>query len=58
MNNDMMKRILAVFAVGLLAAVSPVTAEDLYFCPNANGAGSTNWKDTSSDHGWYIGKSN
>jgi hypothetical protein len=58
MSNDMTKRILAVFAVGLLAAVPPVAAEDLYFCPNANGAGLTNWKDSSNDHGWYIGKSN
>ena len=39
-------------------AVCSVSAEDLYFCPNANGAGGTNWKDSSSDHGWYIGKSN
>ena len=40
------------------AAVCTVSAEDLYFCPNANGAGGTNWKDSSSDHGWYIGKPN
>ena len=58
MRNDMIRLTLAVLAAGLLAAVSPVAAEDLYFCPNANGAGQTNWKDASSDHGWYIGKPN
>ena len=40
------------------AVVSQVLAEDLYFCPNADGKGATNWKDSSSDHGWYIGKPN
>ena len=40
------------------AAVFTVSAEDLYFCPNADGKGATNWKDSSSNHGWYIGKSN
>ena len=58
MSNDMVKQMLAVFAVGLLAAASSVMAEDLYFCPNADGKGATNWKDSSSNHGWYIGKSN
>ena len=58
MSNDMVKQMLAVFAVGLLAAASSVMAEDLYFCPNADGKGATNWKDSSSNYGWYIGKSN
>ncbi|MBO7685937.1 MAG: hypothetical protein J6V72_06120 [Kiritimatiellae bacterium] len=57
-----MKRILCscvgVFVVGLLVAASSAMAEDLYFCPNADGKGGTNWKDSSSDHGWYIGKPN
>ena len=45
------------FAV-VWAAASSAMAEDLYFCPNADGKGATNWKDSSSNHGWYIGKSN
>ena len=57
-----MKRILCscvgIFVVGLLVAASSAMAEDLYFCPNADGKGATNWKDSSSNHGWYIGKSN
>lgn len=57
-----MKRILCscvgIFVAGLLAAASSARAEDLYFCPNADGKGATNWKDSSSNYGWYIGKSN
>ena len=40
------------------AAVSSVLAEDLYFCPNADGAGVSNWNSAGSDFGWYIGKPN
>ena len=40
------------------AAVCSVSAEDLYFCPNADGKGLSNWNDAGNDFGWYIGKGN
>ena len=57
-----MKRILSscvgIFVAGLLAAASSARAEDLYFCPNADGKGATNWRDASSEYGWRINKAN
>ena len=46
--------ILAVYTFAIFSAVG----EDLYFCPNADGGGLTNWKDSSNNHGWYINKPN
>ena len=40
------------------AAFCPASAENLYFCPNADGKGVENWKSSTENHGWWIGKGN
>lgn len=50
-----MKKI--VVSVAIVAAVFAASAEDLYFCPNADGAGLANWA-SSGDSGWLTDKVN